>query len=67
MSNNIIVLGAGVTGLTTAICLLKDGYKNVTILAKHVPGDISSEYASPWAGASILTVANHDDYRLQGN
>ncbi|KAI8091803.1 FAD dependent oxidoreductase [Thamnidium elegans] len=65
MSNNIIVLGAGVTGLTTAICLLRDGYKNVTVLSKHVPGDISSEYASPWAGASILTVANHDDYRLQ--
>lgn len=28
---------------------------------------MSSAYASPWAGASILTVANYDDYRLQGN
>jgi hypothetical protein len=27
---------------------------------------MSSEYTSPWAGASILTVADHDDYRLQG-
>ncbi|KAI9342115.1 FAD dependent oxidoreductase [Pilaira anomala] len=63
--SNILVLGAGVTGLTTAICLLRAGYKNVTVAAKHVPGDLSSAYASPWAGASILTVANYDDYRLQ--
>jgi glycine/D-amino acid oxidase-like deaminating enzyme len=59
-------VGAGVTGLTTAICLLRNGYKDVKVVAKHVPGDMSSEYTSPWAGASILTVAKHDDYRLQG-
>lgn len=45
---------------------MRNGYKDVKVVAKHVPGDMSSEYTSPWAGASILTVANHDDYRLQG-
>lgn len=58
--------GAGVTGLTSAISLLRKGYKDVTVVSKHVPGDLSTEYTSPWAGASILTVADHDDYRLQG-
>lgn len=67
MSKNIVILGAGVSGLTTAVSLLREGYKNVIVAAKHVPGDLSSEYTSPWAGASILTVANHDDIRLQGN
>ncbi|CAO0791148.1 unnamed protein product [Mucor circinelloides] len=65
MSEKIIVLGAGVTGLTSAISLLRKGYKDVTVVSKHVPGDLSTEYTSPWAGASILTVADHDDYRLQ--
>lgn len=64
---NTYTLGAGVSGLTTAISLLRNGYKNVKVIAKHLPGDFSSEYASPWAGASILTVAEANDYRLQGN
>ncbi|KAI8881353.1 nucleotide-binding domain-containing protein [Backusella circina FSU 941] len=65
MSKNIVVVGAGVSGLTTAVSLLKDGHKNVRVVSKHVPGDLSSEYTSPWAGASILTVAEPDDHRLQ--
>ncbi|KAI7899611.1 uncharacterized protein BX663DRAFT_520711 [Cokeromyces recurvatus] len=65
MSKKVIVLGAGVSGLTTAISLLRHGYKDVLVIAKHVPGDLSSEYTSPWAGASILTVADYNDYRLQ--
>lgn len=55
------------SGLTTAVTLLREGFKNVTVVAKHVPGDMSSEYTSPWAGASILTVADQEDHRLQGN
>ncbi|CAO3609222.1 unnamed protein product [Mucor hiemalis] len=62
---NIVVIGAGVSGLTTAICLLRDGFKNVTVTAKHVPGDMSSEYTSPWAGASILCFADTKDLRLK--
>ncbi|KAF2456559.1 hypothetical protein BDY21DRAFT_287939 [Lineolata rhizophorae] len=41
---------AGVVGLQTAVFLLEAGY-NVTIVAKHFPGDQTIEYTSPWAGA----------------
>ncbi|KAI6863811.1 FAD dependent oxidoreductase [Hortaea werneckii] len=57
MSANIVVLGAGVSGLTTALLLARDGKHNVTIVAKHMPGDYDIEYASPWAGANYLPVA----------
>ncbi|EXJ84625.1 hypothetical protein A1O3_05295 [Capronia epimyces CBS 606.96] len=46
---HILVLGAGVIGLQTAISLLEVGYR-VTILAEHLPGDDSVEYTSPWTG-----------------
>ena len=34
---NIVVVGAGVFGLTTALELALQGYRNVTILDRHVP------------------------------
>uniref|UniRef100_A0A093VHW2 D-amino-acid oxidase n=1 Tax=Talaromyces marneffei PM1 TaxID=1077442 RepID=A0A093VHW2_TALMA len=53
---NIIVLGAGVAGLTTAHSLLAKlppTKINLTIVAKHLPGDINqTEYCSPQAGAN---------------
>ncbi|KAL1311764.1 hypothetical protein AAFC00_001851 [Neodothiora populina] len=53
---NITVLGAGVIGLTTALVLARSGKYNVTVVAKHMPGDYDIEYASPWAGANYLPV-----------
>lgn len=53
--------------MTTAVLLLREGFKNVKVVAKHLPGDMSSEYTSPWAGASIMTAAEASDIRLQGN
>lgn len=50
MDAQIIVLGAGVVGLTTALVLKQKGYKRVTIVAKYVPGDMCIEYTSPFAG-----------------
>lgn len=38
---------AGVTGLQTSISLLEAGYR-VCIIGKHLPGDESIEYTSPW-------------------
>jgi hypothetical protein len=53
---NIIVLGAGVAGLTTAHSILAKFPSrsiNLTIVAKHLPGDINqTEYCSPQAGAN---------------
>ncbi|KAI9694096.1 MAG: hypothetical protein M1822_003367 [Bathelium mastoideum] len=54
---NITVLGAGVVGLTTALLLSKNPKNNVTVVAKHMPGDYDIEYASPWAGANFFPVA----------
>ncbi|KAL0077488.1 hypothetical protein J3Q64DRAFT_1767933 [Phycomyces blakesleeanus] len=61
----VVVLGAGVSGLTTAIMLLRNGHKNVVVVGKHIPGDMSHEYTSPWAGASVLSFATSTDKRLQ--
>lgn len=44
---------AGVSGLTTALLLAQDPTNSVTVIAKHMPGDYSIEYASPWAGANF--------------
>lgn len=43
--------------MTTALLLSrdsKDHKNNVTIVAKHMPGDYDIEYASPWAGANYM-------------
>lgn len=61
---HILVLGAGVTGLTSALFLAEAGH-DVTILAAHVPGDESIEYTSPWAGAHWRTHAAVDDERMR--
>lgn len=34
---NIVVVGAGVFGLTTALELALQGYCNITVLDRHVP------------------------------
>lgn len=48
---HILVLGAGVTGLSTALSFLQSENKYaITILATHLPGDFSIDYTSPWAG-----------------
>ncbi len=54
---------AGVSGLTTALLLSKD--HNVTIVAKHMPGDYDIEYASPWAGANYLPYVGYNTSRTK--
>lgn len=44
---HVVVIGAGVIGLTNAVFLAEAGY-TVTIIAAHVPGDEGIEYTSPW-------------------
>jgi D-amino-acid oxidase len=43
-----------VIGLTTALVLADEGNCDVTVVAKHMPGDIDIEYCSPVAGANYL-------------
>ncbi|KAH8745363.1 hypothetical protein F5883DRAFT_634101 [Diaporthe sp. PMI_573] len=53
----VAIAGAGVLGLTCAYLLTEAGY-GVTIVARNLPGDKSTEWASPWAGALL---APHPD------
>lgn len=62
--NNIIVIGAGVIGLSTAR-LLQDAYSTsqITIVAAEFPGDPdpSADFASVWAGAHYRPIAGSTD------
>ncbi|KZT68368.1 nucleotide-binding domain-containing protein [Daedalea quercina L-15889] len=50
-AKHVVVLGAGVVGLSTAIRLVEKGH-SVSVIAEHLPTDPRSiEYTSPWAGA----------------
>lgn len=63
---NIVVLGAGVIGLTTALELKRWNPKlEITIAANHIPGDIDKSYTSPFAGANWQSFATHEDVKLQ--
>ncbi|SPC64487.1 related to D-amino-acid oxidase [Ustilago sp. UG-2017b] len=60
-NTHIVVLGAGVLGITNAFELRERGYK-VTILARDLPQDsFSQTFASPWAGANWCSFATLQD------
>ncbi|EDK43397.1 hypothetical protein LELG_01575 [Lodderomyces elongisporus NRRL YB-4239] len=63
----IVVLGAGVVGLTTAIELKKaDPKLQITVVGHHLPGHIDPfSYTSPYAGANWQSFATTQDKRLQ--
>ncbi|KAH6662397.1 FAD dependent oxidoreductase [Plectosphaerella plurivora] len=65
MAINIVVLGAGVSGLTSALQLSKDPRYSVTVIAKHMPGDYSADYASPWAGANFQPFSTESECRWE--
>ncbi|BGP46120.1 hypothetical protein JCM10450v2_001960 [Rhodotorula kratochvilovae] len=63
-AGHIVVLGAGVVGLSTAIRLLEAGY-TVDVVARDLPGDDKTiAFTSPWAGAHHVSVATSADMRL---
>lgn len=62
---NIVVVGAGVSGLTTALLLSKNPAYNVTIVAKYMPGDYDIEYTSPWAGANYSPMSDKANNRWE--
>ncbi|KAJ6562300.1 D-amino-acid oxidase [Mycena capillaripes] len=62
----VTVIGAGVSGLTTAIKLQEKGQYQVTIVAEIWPTDHPSpHYTSHWAGGHHCTAADSDDLRQQ--
>ncbi|KAH6909425.1 D-amino-acid oxidase [Coprinopsis sp. MPI-PUGE-AT-0042] len=63
MSKSIVVLGAGVIGLTTALKLQEEGYR-VTIIAEIFPTDPkNAKYTSQWAGAHHVSFSATEDSR----
>lgn len=55
---DVVILGAGVIGLSAALELVQAGYK-VAIAAKDLPEDSNSfGFASPWA-VSVSHSCNH--------
>ncbi|KAH7348351.1 hypothetical protein BKA65DRAFT_397953 [Rhexocercosporidium sp. MPI-PUGE-AT-0058] len=63
-TDQILILGAGVTGLSTAISLLthpSTSHLTITIIAAHLPGDLSPAYTSPWAGGDWHSHASLSD------
>jgi D-amino-acid oxidase len=59
----VLIVGAGVVGLTTAV-ELKSKYGDlvdVTIISKDLPGDISTFYTSPKAGAHWISTNSKEN------
>ncbi|ODV91413.1 hypothetical protein CANCADRAFT_32066 [Tortispora caseinolytica NRRL Y-17796] len=52
----VVVVGAGVIGLSTALALAEQGH-DVAIIGAFLPGDQHIEYTSPWAGANWMSFA----------
>ncbi|KAJ5159119.1 D-amino-acid oxidase [Penicillium coprophilum] len=51
---HVIIVGAGVIGLSIAVKLSK--YMRITVIARELPGDSGIDYASPWAGAHFRPI-----------
>ncbi|KAF9953638.1 hypothetical protein BGZ70_000158, partial [Mortierella alpina] len=62
---NVNVLGAGVSGLSTALALLEKGHYVVKVIATHLPSDLNIDYTSPWAGANWRSFADNADVTQQ--
>ncbi|KAG0248054.1 hypothetical protein BG011_000586 [Mortierella polycephala] len=62
---NVNILGAGVSGLSTALALLEKGNFSVKIIATHLPTDLDIDYTSPWAGAHWRSYADIADVAQQ--
>ncbi|KAI5463486.1 FAD dependent oxidoreductase [Mariannaea sp. PMI_226] len=65
MANTVVVVGAGVSGLTSALLLSKNKANTITVVGKHMPGDYDAEYASPFAGANIVPMAPEKNKRWE--
>ena len=52
------VVGAGVVGMACALLLAEAGY-SVKIVARDLPGDKGSEWASPWCALHTRAPSPH--------
>ncbi|KAJ2512752.1 hypothetical protein H4217_006709 [Coemansia sp. RSA 1939] len=68
---SVVVVGAGVIGLSSALKLQESERYNVTVVAEHTPNEIvsgkrpSTDWASPWAAANWSPWSGNSDPLLQ--
>ncbi|KAJ2759404.1 hypothetical protein H4S06_002245 [Coemansia sp. BCRC 34490] len=68
---SVVVVGAGIIGLSSALKLQESGQYNVTVIAEHTPNEIangkrpSADWASPWAAANWSPWSGNSDPLLQ--
>lgn len=66
MSVPVVVVGAGVVGLTAALELKRSNAAyDITVVGTFLPGDILISYTSPFAGANWHSFASDEDKFLQ--
>lgn len=66
MSDEIVIVGAGIIGLYTAYILSKqDKAAKVTVVAEYLPGDQSIKYTSPYAGGNFSCLSGADEKALR--
>lgn len=61
--SEVVVLGSGIIGLYTTYCLINDAGVSpdrITVMAKYMPGDQSTNYTSPWAGGNFSCISPSD-------
>ncbi|KAG0676657.1 hypothetical protein C6P40_002579 [Pichia californica] len=65
--SEIVVVGGGIVGLYTTYCLINESgvsAEKITVLGKHLPGDQSINYTSPWAGGNFSCITPDDNETL---
>lgn len=67
LNKRVVVIGAGVSGLTTALLLSAHSQFEVTIVSKFMPGDYDIGYCSPWAGAEYSPCACSQNASIQAH
>ncbi|KAF4122014.1 hypothetical protein GMORB2_7607 [Geosmithia morbida] len=66
MSDSIVIVGAGIIGLNTALVLAERGHgRHVTVVAEYLPGDTAATYTSPWAGCNFSAISGTDANALR--
>ncbi|KAI0364057.1 nucleotide-binding domain-containing protein [Pilatotrama ljubarskyi] len=61
-STQVVILGAGVIGLTVAHVLSRDARYKIRIVARDMPEDLDSQaFASPWAGANWSPMGTYNE------
>ncbi|KAI9057755.1 nucleotide-binding domain-containing protein [Trametes sanguinea] len=61
-STQVVILGAGVIGLTVAHVLSKDARYKIRVVARDMPEDLDSQaFASPWAGANWSPMGTYNE------